>query len=106
VESLTTVGQTSLTPSKTETTTEKLVTFDLKECPIVMEELVLALPEKRTGALIVTDGTRPPPASPARCETAISGPAASLKVTRRGQAFLTAPRSPAMRKDADHRPDL
>jgi hypothetical protein len=90
-----------------ENTTEKRVTFDLKECPMVMDELVLVLPEKRTGALIVDErtglpyrtmsivqpgaGTRPPPASPARYGTAISEPAASLKVTRRGQAFLTVP---------------
>jgi len=46
-----------VTPSKTETTTEKRVTFDLKECPMVMEELVLVLPEKRTGALIVDERT-------------------------------------------------
>jgi hypothetical protein len=39
-----------VTPSKTENTTEKRVTFDLKECPMVVEELVLVLPEKfRTG---------------------------------------------------------
>ena len=49
-----------VTPSKTETTTEKRVTFDLKECPMVMEELVLVLPENRTGALIVDERTHLP----------------------------------------------
>src|SRR5450759_2060284 len=57
----------------------------------------LAYPIATTSIVQPGAGTRPPPASPARCGTAISGPAASLRVTRRGQAFLTAPRSPAMR---------
>lgn len=46
-----------VTPSKTETTTGKRVTFDLKECPMVMEELLLVQPEKRTGALIIDERT-------------------------------------------------
>lgn len=46
-----------LTPTKTEDTSEARVTIDLKECPMVMEELAAIPPELRTGPLIVFEKT-------------------------------------------------
>jgi len=40
-------------PTKTADTTEVVVSFDLKECPMVMQELALIPPEARTGPLIL-----------------------------------------------------
>ncbi len=42
-------------PTKTETTTEAVVSFDLSVCPMVMEELALIPMEKRKGPLIVKE---------------------------------------------------
>jgi len=46
-----------LTPTKTEDTTEARVAFDLRECPMVLEELALVPIEQRTGPIIVNEDT-------------------------------------------------
>ncbi len=47
----------SVTPTKTEDTTNAKVQFDLKSCPMVMEELALIPDDQRSGPLIVNFNT-------------------------------------------------
>jgi hypothetical protein len=47
----------SIKPSKTETTTEIEVTYDLSACPMVMEEMALIPKVKRTGPLVLNPNT-------------------------------------------------
>lgn len=46
-----------VTPTKTEETTEARVSLDLKECPMVLEELALIPIEQRTGPIIINEVT-------------------------------------------------
>lgn len=46
-----------LTPTKTEDTSEARVVLDLKECPMVLEELALIPQEARQGPLIIYEDT-------------------------------------------------
>jgi hypothetical protein len=46
-----------ITPSKTQDTSEARVAFDLRECPMIVEELERVEPERRVGPLIVSEQT-------------------------------------------------
>ena len=46
-----------LTPTKTEDTSEARVSFDLRECPMVLEEMVAIPAHQRTGSLIINERT-------------------------------------------------
>jgi hypothetical protein len=48
-----------VTPSKTDGTTDARVVIDLKECPMVMEELAHIPPEQRRGPLVVAQNGLP-----------------------------------------------
>jgi hypothetical protein len=49
----------TLTPTKTENTTNVSVELDLKACPMVMQEITLITPADRIGPLIVARGGEP-----------------------------------------------
>ena len=49
-----------VTPTKTEDTSEARVAFDLRECPMVMEELAMLPPGEHSGPLIVFEPTSLP----------------------------------------------
>jgi hypothetical protein len=46
-----------VTPGKTHDTSEARVAFDLRECPMVVEEMAMVPPERRVGPLIVSERT-------------------------------------------------
>jgi hypothetical protein len=50
----------SIKPSKTESTTEVEISYDLSACPMVMEELALIPEAKRTGPLVLNPNTSLP----------------------------------------------